>query len=706
LEGKKQFIDFQREFMSTDRKVDDVKQLLPNASLKDYVERYLSIAEINPNPESAKRQKAFREMALRFGHEQKTDKEEAIHLIETFKKPLTLFHHAVLGMLHSKIIKNPQQTFQHFQQAEEIPEGASNLGAMYGLGMGVAKDEKKAAELYQRASEKGYPIASDNLGAMYHYGQGVTKDLKKAAEYYQKGSEQGSAHASYYLGVMYHYGQGVTKDLKKAAEYYQKGSEQGSTHAARILLELAVKYQHGQGVTKDLKKAIEYYQKAQAPFIQNSLTAQMDLFLNHLSEKEALPKTAQGGFCAGFMFSLFRASAMGESKKHLDRLDKLAKSSPEQIIQTATIFNEYNALFKKLSENQKKELEKQLVKHKGDQKKIAAIRESHYGDIKKQAEKILEEEKKIDLPSLNFARELYQFIHLLIATQDPESLKLYVEEKDSKGAMVKRPIKQSDQLDLLKWLSSDEKIPALTTQGFYTCLFKENDKEQLIKAIDTCIFKDDIGWISLPEHVVFFSKHGNSYQLYDSNNKEKLIVECNTSKEFAEELIKSYFLVAPKGDKEFIEELITRIVPLPILAPNYMRIDISPYFRDPDPHKAVRPTVGAFLYKLIEIEKSIKNISNIKIALLNSHRQELVDAIKDKTTNLPYPEKIMLLDDVINKKNALGQILATPRDKFSFLFSKKRVTNSIFQLMEFKKSIEQHNKTEEKKEKTKNRKTL
>lgn len=64
-----------------------------------------------------------------------------------------------------------------------------NLGLIYEFGKGkIAKDEKKAFELYLEAANKGYENAVKKVAYMYRYGIGVKKDISKAN--YWQGNKQ------------------------------------------------------------------------------------------------------------------------------------------------------------------------------------------------------------------------------------------------------------------------------------------------------------------------------------------------------------------------------------------------------------------------------------------------------------------------------------------------------------------------------------
>ena len=106
-----------------------------------------------------------------------------------------------------------------------------NLGVMYDNGIGVAENDKVAAQWYQRAAEQSDADAQYNLGVMYEYGEGVPRDDKLAAQWYQRAAEQGHAEAQYNLAQMYRLGAGVAQDHKEAAQWYQRAAEQGDADA-------------------------------------------------------------------------------------------------------------------------------------------------------------------------------------------------------------------------------------------------------------------------------------------------------------------------------------------------------------------------------------------------------------------------------------------------------------------------------------------
>ena len=99
---------------------------------------------------------------------------------------------------------------------------------MYQTGRGVAADESRAVQLFQKGCEWGYAVGCTSLGAMYSAGRGVIKGMRsRAAQLYQKRLRWGYAVGCTGLGARYADGRGVTKDDSRAVQLYQKGCDGG-----------------------------------------------------------------------------------------------------------------------------------------------------------------------------------------------------------------------------------------------------------------------------------------------------------------------------------------------------------------------------------------------------------------------------------------------------------------------------------------------
>lgn len=133
-----------------------------------------------------------------------------------------------------------------------------NVAAMNNLGC-LEREEKKAAEWFLKAAEKGDEVAQKNIARYYRYGIAVEKDTVKAFDYYKKSADQGYLEAIIEMANMYRYGDCVEKDELEAVKWYEKAVAKGHTQS---MIELASIYQKGGFVKKDIDKAIHYYKLA------------------------------------------------------------------------------------------------------------------------------------------------------------------------------------------------------------------------------------------------------------------------------------------------------------------------------------------------------------------------------------------------------------------------------------------------------------
>ena len=76
-----------------------------------------------------------------------------------------------------------------------------NIGHLYRLGQGVARDEAKAARYYTRAAELGYAPAQFNLAVMLHDGDGIQADKRAARHWAQRAADAEYAPAIKWLAV-------------------------------------------------------------------------------------------------------------------------------------------------------------------------------------------------------------------------------------------------------------------------------------------------------------------------------------------------------------------------------------------------------------------------------------------------------------------------------------------------------------------------
>ena len=116
-------------------------------------------------------------------------------------------------------------------------EAQANLGWMYLIGDGVARDYAEAVKWYRKAAEQGHAAGQVRLGRMYEDGYGVKKNYTEAVKWFRKGVEQGDASAQYNLAFMYWHGKGIPLNKAEAAKWFRKAADQGHSHAEDILEE-------------------------------------------------------------------------------------------------------------------------------------------------------------------------------------------------------------------------------------------------------------------------------------------------------------------------------------------------------------------------------------------------------------------------------------------------------------------------------------
>ena len=106
---------------------------------------------------------------------------------------------------------------------------AQNAKALYEEGKAFydAEQYDKAVPKLKAAADKGHKKAQYRLGMCYKEGYSVAKDRKKAFELFLKSAKQDYAKAQYQLGRAYLKGKGVAADQAKAKSWLKKaGSDE------------------------------------------------------------------------------------------------------------------------------------------------------------------------------------------------------------------------------------------------------------------------------------------------------------------------------------------------------------------------------------------------------------------------------------------------------------------------------------------------
>lgn len=156
---------------------------------------------------------------------------------------------------------------ERLQQAIDSKDALATyvIGTICGQGEGeglIPKDQKKAAEIFERAADFGSTSAMVSLGVFYMHGEaGLPKDQEKGVELFQRAADLGDADAMCNLALAYKEGVGgLTMNETKAVELYRRATELGNADA---MTELGQAYAEGQGgLAKDWNRALELYRRA------------------------------------------------------------------------------------------------------------------------------------------------------------------------------------------------------------------------------------------------------------------------------------------------------------------------------------------------------------------------------------------------------------------------------------------------------------
>jgi uncharacterized protein len=141
-------------------------------------------------------------------------------------RPIEKFHITFVAQLgDGKTHRRPCTTDE-----KDGAEIEFSLGLMYEMGnMGLPQDDKKAAEWYRRASERGQPDAQTKLAYLYAAGRGVERNEAEAFRLFRDAAAHGNATAQANLGDVYAGGNyGQAQDLALAYVLLSHAADAGN----------------------------------------------------------------------------------------------------------------------------------------------------------------------------------------------------------------------------------------------------------------------------------------------------------------------------------------------------------------------------------------------------------------------------------------------------------------------------------------------
>jgi len=178
-------------------------------------------------------------------------------------------------------------------------------------GLGVKRDEAKAAKWYQLAAEQGVPEAQFQYALLLIDGRFVPKDAKGAYALMQAAAEAGNALAQFNFAQLLIQREPGTSGMTKAVAYYQRAADAGLADAQYAMSQV---YANGAGGKK--RDEVEARRWLALAAHQNFDTAQLDLG-TWLIEGKGGARDLKAGF--GWM----KRAAAGGNVAAQNRLAKL-----------------------------------------------------------------------------------------------------------------------------------------------------------------------------------------------------------------------------------------------------------------------------------------------------------------------------------------------------------------------------------------------
>lgn len=180
--------------------------------------------------------------------------------------------HTIYAPADLQIKSDPLVAFAWMSKAAENrhARAMSVVALYYARGLGVAKDETKAAEWAAKAADKGQPMGYRVLGDLIKAKADALKPSKEAPDFakqqaerdallgeaytqYLRGANAGDRHSLREMAKAYEIGQpGLPQNYRLAVEYYTRAAMRRDGKSIRIL---ADRYESGEKTPKDPQQA-------------------------------------------------------------------------------------------------------------------------------------------------------------------------------------------------------------------------------------------------------------------------------------------------------------------------------------------------------------------------------------------------------------------------------------------------------------------
>lgn len=131
-----------------------------------------------------------------------------------------------------------------------------NTGVLYHDGLGTKRDLKKAFFWFNKAAQRGEPLAMVRVAVAYEHGTGVKMDDEKSIKWLNKAITLNNPKAKVAMAQRLLTGKGVDTNPKQSVKYLKEAAQQNSPEANFILGSL---YLTGTHLPKDKALAKNHY---------------------------------------------------------------------------------------------------------------------------------------------------------------------------------------------------------------------------------------------------------------------------------------------------------------------------------------------------------------------------------------------------------------------------------------------------------------
>lgn len=208
--------------------------------------------------------------------------------------------HTLIGRIYAEglgVPRDDKRAAEWFEKGAKLGDVNAEfaIGLMKAEGRGVAKDLAAAATHFEAAAKTGHPAANYNLGLLFLKGEGKPENPYRAAAHIRFAAEKGLAAAQYDLGTLYQHGLGVQNDAAEASRWIRAAADQGMTVAK---YEYAVMLLRGLGLTADEPKAISYLKAAAEDGIAGAQNRLAHIYKDGIGVDKNLIESAKWRFIA------------------------------------------------------------------------------------------------------------------------------------------------------------------------------------------------------------------------------------------------------------------------------------------------------------------------------------------------------------------------------------------------------------------------